>query len=839
MKTGLRRFLGKAASAAAALAMVVASVPAGVDSGLFGGSVVKADAADTSITTWSALYDAVKAGGTVKLGADIKAESYLLVNTGVTTVLDLNGHTLDRGLTAVNSTSGYIIKNKGTMTIKDSGSTGTIKGAYYSNYGGILNQGNLTIAGGTITGNNANYTVRSYGGAIFNNGTLTVSGGTITGNRAQFGGAIANDEDGIVYIKGGTISGNNALTGAGIWNNGTLYLSGGTIIGNVAAGDSSGNLCGGLDCVNDKSKTFISGNPVVQGNTGKGINADVSCPRKLFLSDKLTSGAKIGIYGSSAFTITSGWSSKMSTSASPSTYFFSNKSNFTIGLSSGEAVFKSGETPVVNYYTVTYSPNGGTGTMSQVSVPSGNSLTLAPCSFTAPQGKVFDKWQIGANYYAAGTAVTITKDTTVYATWKTASTKCSIFFEANGGTGTMNTVQVEKNSSYQLPACTFTPPANKEFDKWNYGSAGSYITVTNNLTLKPVWKNKTTTYAVTFNANGGSGTMQTVQVAAGSSYQLPACTFTAPANKEFDKWNYGKSGNYITVNGPVELKAIWKDKAAATYTVSFNANGGTGTMNSVQVTAGSSYQLPACTFTAPANKEFDKWNYGKSGNYITVNGPVELKAIWKDKAAATYTVSFNANGGTGTMNSVQVTAGSSYQLPACTFGAPTGKVFDKWNYGNAGSYITVNSNISLVAQWKWIDYTVSWDTNGGWGGTTSTTYHYGDTFTLSNCVWTPPQEGMEFDAWQIGSKTYQPGAVITVTSNLVVKALWKSTSSSPVLKGDVDGNGKVNMQDYALLQKHLMNNTISINRDNADMDGDGKITMRDYSLLQKKLLKGK
>ena len=59
-----------------------------------------------------------------------------------------------------------------------------------------------------------------------------------------------------------------------------------------------------------------------------------------------------------------------------------------------------------------------------------------------------------------------------------------------------------------------------------------------------------------------------------------------------------------------------------------------------------------------------------------------------------------------------------------------------------------------------------------------------------------------------------------------------------VLKGDVDGNGKVNMRDYALLQKYLLDSgSVEIKEANADMDGDGKVNMRDYALLQKLLLK--
>ena len=82
--------------------------------------------------------------------------------------------------------------------------------------------------------------------------------------------------------------------------------------------------------------------------------------------------------------------------------------------------------------------------------------------------------------------------------------------------------------------------------------------VTKNLTLYAMWT--VNTYTVKFNANGGSGTMQSVKVNYGEEYVLPECTFVAPEKKEFDKWNKGKLESKITITADVTLKAIWKDR---------------------------------------------------------------------------------------------------------------------------------------------------------------------------------------------------------------------------------------------------------------------------------------
>ena len=69
--------------------------------------------------------------------------------------------------------------------------------------------------------------------------------------------------------------------------------------------------------------------------------------------------------------------------------------------------------------------------------------------------------------------------------------------------------------------------------------------------------------AVSFDANGGSGTMEPVQVQKGKKYTLPSCGFTAPAGKEFSTWDKGSPGTQITVSGDTAVKAQWKDRPAA------------------------------------------------------------------------------------------------------------------------------------------------------------------------------------------------------------------------------------------------------------------------------------
>ena len=150
---------------------------------------------------------------------------------------------------------------------------------------------------------------------------------------------------------------------------------------------------------------------------------------------------------------------------------------------------------------------------------------------------------------------------------------------------------------------------------------------------------------ISFDPNGGTGTMKPMRVKAGVGYTLPECTFTPPEGKEFAGWlavngNVYPAGHDVFSTYDQSLKATWKDKEVTEVTISFDPNGGTGTMQPMKVKSGENFTLPECTFTPPEGKEFAGW--------LAVNGTVYpagdiafsttdsvLKATWKDKEAET------------------------------------------------------------------------------------------------------------------------------------------------------------------------------------------------------------
>ena len=393
-----------------------------------------------------------------------------------------------------------------------------------------------------------------------------------------------------------------------------------------------------------------------------------------------------------------------------------------------------------------------------------------------------------------------------------APTEFIVTFDGNGGTGSMEPVTVEEGSRYVLPACGFTAPDGQEFKAWEIGgveyNAGDGYVVLGNTEIKALWKDFAvipTMFMITFNANGGTGSMEPVTVEEGSRYPLPACGFTAPAGQEFKAWEIGgieyNAGDGYVVLGNTEIKALWKDSAVipTTFTITFNANGGTGSMEPVTVEEGSRYVLPACGFTAPAGQEFKAWEIGgieyNAGDDYVVLGNTEIKALWKDSAVipTTFTITFNANGGTGSMEPVTVEEGSRYPLPACGFIPPVNMQFSGWALSADGSVIAdgaimVTSNITLYAIWEPVpvnEFVVFFDGNGGTPAVSSM-------MTIGHRLAFLPgafrSGSYRFDGWYTERNGGELIATSTVfAANTIVYAHWTYTGGSGGSGGYVPG----------------------------------------------------
>ncbi len=297
-----------------------------------------------------------------------------------------------------------------------------------------------------------------------------------------------------------------------------------------------------------------------------------------------------------------------------------------------------------------------------------------------------------------------------------------------------------------------------------------------------------TAYTVKFDANGGTGSMKDVTVNDGDKLTLPECGFTAPSGKQFKAWSVGgkeyAAGAEVAITANTTVKAVWE---AATFTVSFDAGDGAGTMTAATDVSGE-YTLPECTLTAPEGKQFKAWSVNgteyAAGAKVAIIADTTVKAVWEDIPAVTYTVKFDANGGSGSMKDKTVTEGKKLTLPECDFTAPEGKQFKAWAIGSkeyaVGEKASIKADTTVKAVWEDIPvtYTVSFDPGEGKGEMPDITALENEELTLPDCGFTAP-EGQEFKAWRIPTekegeyKDYGENNVYKVMADTVVTALWK------------------------------------------------------------------
>lgn len=150
-------------------------------------------------------------------------------------------------------------------------------------------------------------------------------------------------------------------------------------------------------------------------------------------------------------------------------------------------------------------------------------------------------------------------------------------------------------------------------------------------------------FTVTFNLNSGSGTLAPKTIPDREKLVFPDGTGLTPASgkEELLGWgktaaatSYHKPGDEIVVEEDLTFYAIWGDK----FTVTYDANGGTGTVAAVTVSDGTKITLSDGTgLTAPTDKEFAGWATIDSATEADVTSPytvsadVILYAVWVDE----------------------------------------------------------------------------------------------------------------------------------------------------------------------------------------------------------------
>ena len=146
------------------------------------------------------------------------------------------------------------------------------------------------------------------------------------------------------------------------------------------------------------------------------------------------------------------------------------------------------------YYQITFSPNGGSGTMAD-DITYGE-YCLPECTLIAPEHKHFKCWEVDGEEYEAGSSISVSENTEVKAVWELDK---YLLVMASGIEGVEEIGEyVSYNTAYPLPECPFDAPEGKEFAGWLVGddttlrAAGYEVALTADLKITAQWKDSTT-----------------------------------------------------------------------------------------------------------------------------------------------------------------------------------------------------------------------------------------------------------------------------------------------------------------------------------------------------------
>jgi len=394
----------------------------------------------------------------------------------------------------------------------------------------------------------------------------------------------------------------------------------------------------------------------------------------------------------------------------------------------------------VQVFEVNYTLNGGTsatGFTYDAQCDPGTFLCTNGQSIQADAaptrtGYTFTGWRDqSGNPIAAGATFTVTLNRYLLsAQWS--AIDYNISYAAAGGGAVPATFTKQITQSFTV--ANAISKTGYTFAGWSdgtltYGAGANYIVSSNNVTLTAQWTPNV--YTITYDWNGGSGssTASTSYTVGDLAVTLPLVGNHVKDGYQFGGWSTTSSGSSVgaayTPTSSLTLFAVW---GSGTFTITYNANGGSTGTASASVVNGAATTLPTATRTS---YEFNGWYSAASGGsliglanasytpalsrtlyaqwtQLSLSGisPSDLTYIGTLSASSSIDASFSGSN-SGSSVSVSVPAGS---LPNGT----SVNLHLVGNFSRAQSLISSANNyiVSIVVSWMASDGTVP-DTAAG------------------------------------------------------------------------------------------------------------------------------
>ena len=386
-------------------------------------------------------------------------------------------------------------------------------------------------------------------------------------------------------------------------------------------------------------------------------------------------------------------------------------------------------------YAVTLHTNGGTINSGNVTEYTyGVGVTL-PTDVTRT-GYTFKGWYdnenlTGSPVTAIGGAETGNKE--YWAKWEI--NQYTITFDTNGGSEIAPITQ-DYGTEITVPA----DPTRKGYTFKGWDKEIPETMPADNITVKAQWE--INQYTITFDTNGGSKIAPITQDY-GTAITAPA----DPTRKGYTFKGWDKEIPETMPADNITVKAQWEINQ---YTITFDTNGGS---EIAPIT-----QDYGTEITAPDNPTRKGYTFKGWDKEIPKTMPAEnitVKAQWKINQ---YTITFDTNGGS---EIVPITQDYGTEITAPNNPTRKGYTFMGWDKEIPKTMPA--ENITVKAQWKINQYTITFDTNGG-SEIVPITQDYGTEITAPN---NPTRKGYTFMGWDKEIPETMPA------ENITVKAQWE------------------------------------------------------------------
>ena len=425
-------------------------------------------------------------------------------------------------------------------------------------------------------------------------------------------------------------------------------------------------------------------------------------------------------------------------------------------------------------YEVIYLPGTyGAGSAVTDMKPHNNILTLRGALFTR-KGYTQVGWSTvdgGEKVYGFEDVYTQNEALTLYPVWN--ANQYTITFDTNGGSEIAPITQ-----DYGTEITAPDNPTRKGYTFKGWDKEIPEAMPAENITVKAQWK--INQYTITFDTNGGSEIAPITQ-----DY---GTEITAPDNPTRKGYTFKGWDKEIPKTMPAEnitVKAQWKINQ---YTITFDTNGGS---EIAPIT-----QDYGTEITAPDNPTRKGYTFKGWDKEIPEAMPAEnitVKAQWKINQ---YTITFDTNGGS---EIAPITQDYGTEITAPDNPTRKGYTFKGWDKEIPKTMPA--ENITVKAQWKINQYTITFDTNGG-SEIAPITQDYGTEITAPD---NPTRKGYTFKGWDKEIPKTMPAENITIT------ARWKDTEkpTGEIIIGTNKWNEFLNELTFGIFFKDTQEVTIN------------------------------